>query len=69
MKEYFYCYSNRLHLFLTSFGVAYITTAINPSNNRRYWLYKRTPALEDLIEDWNIIKTKHNLEEVIKKEN
>lgn len=69
MKEYFYCYSNRLHLFLASFGISYITTAINPSNNKRYWMYKRTPILEDLIKDWNIIKEKRTLEDVIKKKN
>lgn len=67
MSKYFYCYSNRLHKFLEAFGVEYITSAINPSSNKNYWMYEKSENLDMLIEEWNRIKEKFSLKDVMSK--
>lgn len=40
-KDFFYCYSKNLFLFLKSRGVEYIHTAYHISSNNQFWLYEK----------------------------
>ena len=68
MKELFYCYSNRLHLFLSVFGVEYINQGINSVNNHKYYVYEKTEKLNILLTEWNKIKSLVDLNSVVRKE-
>lgn len=45
-KNFFYCYSKNLFLFLKSRGIEYIHTAYHISSNNQFWVYEKTDELQ-----------------------
>ena len=66
-NKYFYCYSNRMHNFLQIFGVPFIGEGINKKTGSKYFKYLKSSRLDLLIEEWNKLKDKISLQEVVKK--
>ena len=56
MNDKFYCYSNRLSLFIRSFGVKYIEIGVNAKTKTRYHLFDKSKKLDSIIELYNEIK-------------
>lgn len=56
MKNLYYCYSYKLHLFLTSLGFRYVDKSINTNTNTRYFTYEKSEILDRAIMEWNNVK-------------
>lgn len=50
--EYFYCYSFQLKRFIRDSGIKWIERGTNNSNGRPYWTFKRSTALNRVIEEY-----------------
>ena len=55
----FYCYSIRLYHFLAAFNEHCYSSKINPSSNNRYWVFKKSQRLDNLIKTYNQMKYKN----------
>lgn len=52
-KPLFCCYSIKLRNFLTDNGIRYELCALNPNNNRMFWVYIRDARLDELLSQWS----------------
>ena len=55
----FYCYSLRLFHFLSAFGERCYISKINSSSKNRYWVFRKSERLDEIIKLYNEIK--HNI--------
>ena len=51
-NEFFYCHSPALHKFLQSHGQRYICVGLNEKTLRKFWKYRRTDELHELLREW-----------------
>ena len=58
-KENFYCYSLRLFHFISAFGETCYASKINAISGKRYWVFKKSTRLDDIIKSYNQLK--HNI--------
>lgn len=54
--ESFFCYSKNLYHFLSLNNVRYIYTRVNNKSGFKYWLYKKTPELDRVLDKWERYK-------------
>lgn len=57
-KEYFYCYSPALHVFLRERNIRYTCMALNENTLRKFWQYKSSPELGEALATWAANKPK-----------
>lgn len=57
-KENFYCYSLRLFHYISAFGEKCYASKNNTLSGKRYWVFKKSQKLDEIIESYN--KTKHS---------
>lgn len=51
-NEFFYCYSMNLQSFLQSHGQRYICAGLNEKTMRKFWQYRRSDELHELLREW-----------------
>lgn len=51
-NEFYYCYSLNLHKHLQANGQRYICTGLNDSTMVKFWQYRRTDKLHELLREW-----------------
>lgn len=56
MDKYFYCYSYPLKEFLRANKQESIVSGIHPSTNKKYWVFKGTIELNNLLTEWKLRK-------------
>ena len=56
MQDSFYCYSYRMHLFLKSMRFRYVSVGVNKNSGQRYWVYEKSPKLDNAIGTYNSLK-------------
>lgn len=54
-NDTYFCYSKRLSYFLRSF-ISYEDTGINKNTNTKYYTFKKSNRLDNLIKHYNNIK-------------
>lgn len=59
-KNNFFCYSLRLFYFLRSFDQKCYGSKINKVSNNRYWVFKKSQKLDEIIEFYREVKYKFN---------
>lgn len=57
-NENYYCYSYRLFHFLCSFNETCVSSNVNSRNKKRYWMFKKSKRLDDIISLYNEVKHK-----------
>ena len=57
-NELFYCYSFRLAYFIKSQGMDYLNKGKNKKNNLSYFVFKKSKELDEIICEWNELKSK-----------
>ena len=55
----FYCYSLRLFHFLSAFGERCYISKINSLSKNRYWVFRKSERLDEIIKLYN--KVKHSI--------
>lgn len=50
--ELFCCYSLNLRNFLYKHGVKYRLAALNPNNQKMFWVYVKDETLDNLLTKW-----------------
>lgn len=55
-KDNFYCYSLKLYHFIMSFDEKCYTSKINSQSGKRYWVFKKSKRLDDIIDKYNDVK-------------
>lgn len=50
--ELFCCYSLNLRNFLYKHGVKYRLAALNPNNQKMFWVYVKDETLDSLLGKW-----------------
>lgn len=58
-NDNFYCYSLRLFHYLCAFDEKCYASKINSSSGNRYWVFRKSKRLDDLIESYNEAKHKY----------
>lgn len=56
----FYCYSLRLFHFLSAFGECCYASKINSLSKNRYWVFRKSERLNEIISLYNEVKHKIN---------
>lgn len=56
LNDNFYCYSLRLFHYLSAFNEKCYTSKTNSLSGKRYWVFKKSKRLDDIIESYNNIK-------------
>lgn len=54
MKKVYCCYSLNLRNYLSEQGIHYEICALNPNNRAMFWVYIRTPKLNNALNQWTI---------------
>ena len=54
MEKPFFCYSYPLKQFFVKNGLRYVTTAVNESTGKRYWLFEGSKKLDELLNEWRV---------------
>lgn len=54
----FYCYSLRLFHYLCAFGEKCYTSRQNSASGNRYWVFKKSDRLDEIIKSYNEVKHK-----------
>lgn len=54
----FYCYSLRLFHFLSAFSEKCYISKINAQSGNRYWVFKKSERLDEIIKLYNEVKHK-----------
>ena len=57
-KENFYCYSLKLFHYISAFGEKCYTSRINTVSGKRYWVFKKSNRLDEIINSYNAVKHK-----------
>lgn len=52
----FYCYSLRLFHYLSAFDEKCYTSRINLQSGKRYWVFKKSKRLDEIIQSYNNMK-------------
>lgn len=52
----FYCYSLRLYHFLSAFEEKCYNSKINSSSKNRYWVFRKSERLDNIIKLYNEVK-------------
>lgn len=52
-KDYFFCYSQRLSVFLKESGIGYITIARDMNKDRTFSLYPKSPELAEALDEFS----------------
>lgn len=52
----FYCYSLHLFHFLSAFGEKCYISKINSASKNRYWVFRKSERLDEIIKLYNEIK-------------
>lgn len=55
-NQNFYCYSLRLYHFLCAFGEICTASKINAVSKNRYWVFRKSKRLDDIINLYNEVK-------------
>lgn len=55
----FYCYSLKLFHFLSAFSEKCYISKINKVSNTRYWVFRKSERLDNLIDLYNDVKHKY----------
>ncbi len=55
-KRIYCCYSLNLMTFLSTHGVRYEFMALNPNNQKKFWVYIMNDRLSDLLKAWTTQK-------------
>ena len=55
-ETYFYCYSPQLKTKLLTEGERFICVGLNESTQRKFWLFKQTEALGEVLAKWSDAK-------------
>ena len=50
--ELYCCYSLNLRNYLYKHGVKYRLAALNPNNQKLFWVYIKNKALDELLTKW-----------------
>ena len=48
-NDLFYCYSDRLHAWLSQLKFRYVATGVNRKTNKNYWTYEKSQCLDEAI--------------------
>ncbi|MDH5159836.1 hypothetical protein P5X88_02745 [Heyndrickxia oleronia] len=56
MNEFYYCYSPNLQAFLQTQGQRFICVGLNEKTLRKFWQYKRSAELDELLTKWQAQK-------------
>lgn len=59
-NENFFCYSLRLFHYLSAFNEKCVVSKINAVSGNRYWVFKKSKRLDDIISSYNEMKHKFN---------
>lgn len=54
----FYCYSLRLYHFLSAFGETCYVSKVNAVSKNRYWVFRKSGRLDEIIQLYNEVKHK-----------
>lgn len=54
----FYCYSLKLFHYLCAFGEKCFASRINNVSGNRYWIFKKSARLDEIIKSYNDMKHK-----------
>ena len=54
----FYCYSLRLFHYISAFNEKCYASKINSLSGKRYWVFKKSKRLDEIIESYNEMKHK-----------
>ena len=57
-KNVFYCYSLNLYHFLRAFGEKCYASRENATTGNRYWVFNKSPKLDEIITLYNSVKHK-----------
>lgn len=57
-NENFYCYSLKLFHYISAFGEKCYTSKKNSISGKRYWVFKKSDRLDNLIQSYNEVKHK-----------
>lgn len=52
-ESYFYCYSPQLKTKLLAEGERFICVGLNESTQRKFWLFKQTDLLGEVLAKWS----------------
>lgn len=55
-ENVFYCYSLRLFHYISVFGEVCLTSKVNSRSGKRYWVFRKSSRLDQIIESYNKIK-------------
>ena len=55
----FYCYSLKLFHFLSAFSEKCYISKINKVSNTRYWVFRKSERLDNLIDVYNNVKHRY----------
>ena len=58
VNNYFYCYSLKLFHYISAFGIKCYGSKINSLSGKRYWVFKKSQKLDDIITSYNEVKHK-----------
>lgn len=50
--SYYYCYSYPLKNYLVEQGEHFIASGLHEKSLNKFWLFKRTQRLDDLLNEW-----------------
>lgn len=59
-NDIYYCYSFRLFHFLSAFGEKCLSSDINRQSKKRFWTFKKSDRLDEIICLYNEVKHKIN---------
>ena len=59
-EDIFYCYSLRLFHYISAFGEKCHASKINSRSKKRYWVFKKSKRLDDIIASYNKVKYSFN---------
>lgn len=52
--RFFYCYSVELRNFIQKNGKRYLLCALNPNNQKMFWLFERDERLDEILTKWAV---------------
>lgn len=55
-NDNFYCYSLKLFHYISAFGIKCRASKINSLSGKRYWVFKKSQKLDDIIISYNKVK-------------
>lgn len=59
-QDQFFCYSFKLAYFIKSQGLDYLNKGRNRNNNLTYYVFQKSDRLDEIIQQWNKLKSKED---------